>query len=37
MYTYLYSNALEIELKIISIYVAQKILAELLRFMEDIK
>lgn len=37
MYIYLCSNALETELKMISIYVAQKYLAELLMFMENIK
>lgn len=37
MYIYLCSNALETELKMISIHVAQKFLAELLRFMENIK
>lgn len=37
MYIYLCSNALETELKMISIYVAQSFLAELLRFMENTK
>lgn len=37
MYIYLCNNALETELKMISMYVAQKLLAELLRFMENIK
>lgn len=37
MYIYLCSNALETELKMISIYVAQKYLAELLMFMENVK
>lgn len=37
MYIYLCSNALETKLKMISIYVAQKYLAELLKFMENIK
>lgn len=37
MYIYLCSNALETELKMISIYVAHRFLAELLRFMGDIK
>lgn len=37
MYIHLCSNALETGFQIVSIYVAQRFLAELLQFVEDIK
>lgn len=37
MYIYLCSNALDTDFQMVSIYVAQRFLAELLQFIEDIK